>query len=221
MLNNIASLHFLTQDLPAYSHEEQAKVACESGVKWVQLRMKDKPESEMLRIANRVRAITNAFNALLIINDYPAVAKAVEADGVHLGQEDMNWKEARNMLGSNFIIGLSVHSFPEIQEAKNADVNYFGLGPFRFTQTKDKLDPVLGLKGINEIISQAHKQGIVKPMIAIGGIQPVDVNELLKAGVHGVAVSSAINQSQDPAKVIHELLSQLSFLNTKHKIFSI
>ena len=221
MRNEIATLHFLTQDLPGYSHEDQVKVACEAGVKWVQLRMKNKPEHEMLRIAQQVRTITRGFNAVLIINDHPLIAKEVEADGVHLGQEDMNWQEARKILGSDFIIGLSVHSFHEIIDAKHADVNYFGLGPYRFTQTKEKLDPVLGLKGIYEIISRAHAQGIAKPIIAIGGIQSEDVGELLKTGVSGIAISSAINQSPEPAKAIHAFLSQLSSLNIKHETFTI
>src|SRR4030095_17014063 len=174
MSKQIATFHYLTQDLTDYSHVEQAQTACEAGVRWVQLRAKNRKFKEWLDIAKQTREITSVFGALLIINDSPEMANLVNADGVHLGQQDMPWREARKILSQDKLIGLSVHSVKELTEARDAEVDYFGVGPFRFTSTKEKMDPVLGLTGIQQIIAAARMQEVQRPFIVIGGIQLTD-----------------------------------------------
>jgi thiamine-phosphate pyrophosphorylase len=205
----IASLHYLTQDMPQRSHEEQVRLACVAGVKWIQLRVKNHSFADWLMIAIRVKEITDRFDVTLIINDSVEIAKAVDAAGVHLGQEDFSPTGARKILGAEKIIGYSTHSFHELFAAKNLDVDYFGLGPFRFTLTKDKLNPALGMEGISEIIQQARGRAISKPIIAIGGIQLNDVTELLEAGIDGIAVSSAINLADAPAGMMAQFQKEL------------
>src|SRR5258706_3095604 len=129
MRKPIASFHFLTQDIPQRGHEEQIRIACEAGVKWIQLRVKGKPPETWLEIAKRAREITRVFNVTLIINDNVTIAKAVNADGVHLGKQDESVEAARKILGYEKIIGYSCHSFSELHSAKNFNVDYFGLGP--------------------------------------------------------------------------------------------
>lgn len=209
MRKSISKLHYLTQDLESISHQEQVRIACEAGVKWIQLRVKNKNFDEWKRIALEVKAITEKFDCTLIINDNVAIANESDADGVHLGQQDLNWQQARNILGDKKIIGFSTHSIEELNAAKNYDVDYFGLGPFRFTSTKENLNPVLGLEGFRNIISFAKTSGIQQSIIAVGGIQLNDIEDLINAGGDGVAVSSAINLSIDPMNAAKEFLSQL------------
>jgi thiamine-phosphate pyrophosphorylase len=209
MRKPVASLHYLTQDLPHRSHEEQVRLACEAGVKWIQLRIKNRSFLEWLEISKRVKAITDRYDVTLIINDSVEIAGAVDASGVHLGQEDSSPGEARTILGEEKIIGCSTHSFDELFAANDLAVDYFGLGPFRFTSTKEKLNAVLGIDGMSAIVKQARIHGISKPIIAIGGIQLGDVGELMQAGMDGVAVSSAINLADEPAERIRQFLSQL------------
>ena len=213
MRNNIASFQYLTQDMTHRSHEEQVHIACKAGIRWIQLRIKTQSFEDWLKTAKEVRRITNDFNATLIINDSVEIAGRAEANGVHLGKEDMSWEEARKILGDEKIIGHSVHSWEELGSAKDFDVDYFGIGPFRFTSTKKNLDPVLGLEGIREITMKAKRSGITKPLIAIGGIQRDDVRPLMEAGLHGVAVSSAINMSGNPEDSIRAFLNQFDTIN--------
>ncbi len=217
MRRDIASLHYLTQDLARFSHQDQVKMACAAGIKWVQLRVKNKNQKEWLKIATDVKQITSENDCILIINDDVQIAKEVDADGVHLGQEDMHWQAARKILGDQKLIGFSTHSMDELDTAKDFDVDYFGLGPFRFTATKEKLHPVLGKDGFTKIISGYKASEIKKPVIVIGGIQMNDVEEIMKAGAQGIAVSSAINLSDHPIQAIHQFNARLQFFHSKNK----
>ncbi len=218
MRKPIAILHYLTQDLPHRTHEEQVRIACEAGVKWIQLRVKNKSFDEWIMIAKNARQITHDFNVTLIINDNMNIAQELNADGVHLGLEDISWMDARKILGSEKIIGYSAHSLEDLLTAKDFDVDYFGLGPFRFTSTKENLHPVLGMEKMKKIIQQARVSGITKPIIAIGGIQLSDVKEILEAGANGIAVSSAINNAPDPIDAAREFLEQLYTISNNFKV---
>lgn len=211
----IANLHYLTQDLDHRTHDEQVRIACEAGVKWIQLRVKNKSFDEWLKIGLSARQITNRFNVTLIVNDNLNIAKEINADGAHLGQEDISWMEARKILGEEKIVGYSTHSLEDLLVAKNFRVDYFGLGPYHFTSTKENLHAVLGLDKMKRIIQQAQVAGITQPIIAIGGIQLNDVEEILEAGANGIAVSSAINLSQEPADATRRFLKQLQTISNK------
>ena len=191
------------------SHEEQVRIACDAGIRWIQLRVKDKSVDECLQIAEAVKKITDNFNVTLIINDSLTIAREIDADGVHLGKQDESIDAARKILGDEKIIGYSAHSFSELQTAKNFNVDYFGLGPVRFTTTKKNLDDILGLEGTEQTIRQARAAGISLPIISIGGIELHDISRLINAGANGIAVSSAINLSHDPSSSIKKFLQQL------------
>jgi len=194
----ISKLHYITQDLPGFSHDELAEFACKGGADWIQLRIKNKPFDEWMKIAAKTKSVCLKYKAKLIVNDHAQIAKEVKADGVHLGKNDMDPKEARKMLGDNFIIGASTNTVEDVKHILDAGVDYIGVGPFRFTSTKEKLNPVLGLEGVRVI---AEKFGNRIPMIAIGGIQPEDIESLIQTGIYGVAVSSAINLAENKSEM--------------------
>ncbi|MCX6352627.1 MAG: thiamine phosphate synthase, partial [Bacteroidetes bacterium] len=175
------------------SHVQQAELACQGGVKWLQFRTKKLALEEWTKTAKAIREITNKFGCKLIVNDSPNIAKSSKADGVHLGKKDMPIEEARSILGADFIIGATANNLEDILKLSTSSADYIGLGPFRFTQTKENLSPVLGEEEIKEILALK----ISKPIIMIGGITLSDLPQLKKLGAHGVAISSAINLSAD------------------------
>lgn len=201
----INTFHYLTQDLPDVSHQELTETACANGIRWVQLRVKNKPLDEILGIARDVRAITQKYKAVLIINDHPEIALAVDADGVHLGKQDMPVAEARRWLGPAKIIGGTANTWEDVLALKDTGVDYIGLGPYRFTSTKENLSPVLGIDGY---LALTRLHTFMPLLIAIGGIQLADVQPLMQTGIHGIAVSSAINLAQDRPAAIRGFLDQ-------------
>lgn len=202
----ISQLHYITQDLPDFTHAQLAEMACKGGANWIQLRTKNKSHDEWLRIAQETKLVCLKYSAKLIINDNIEIANEIHADGVHLGREDMNPLEARKILGDNIIIGGSTNTIEDIEQQIANKCDYIGTGPFRFTSTKEKINPILGLDGIKKIAGQfAHKI----PIIAIGGITVKDVRSLLQTGIHGIAVSSGINLSIDKINATENFLSEI------------
>ena len=202
----ISRLHYITQDLPGFSHAQLAEFACKGGADWVQLRVKNKTYDEWLRMAQEAKLVCLKYGAKLIINDNVRIAKEVGADGVHLGKEDMNPKEARKILGSNFIIGGSTNSMEDVRRMMENGCEYIGIGPYRFTSTKENLNPVLGLEGIRKIADQFGKK---IPMVAIGGIKLEDIEPLMQTGIREVAVSSGINLAEDKIGTTEKFLKEL------------
>ncbi|HET6243862.1 MAG: thiamine phosphate synthase [Bacteroidetes bacterium] len=206
----ISRFHYITQDIPGYSHTELAEIACKNGVQWVQLRLKEVNYDLWLKTASETLEICKKYNARLIINDNVEVALKINADGVHLGAGDMSPEKARKILGYGPIIGATANTMDDIERLSQLEIDYIGLGPFRFTSTKKNLSPVLGMEGLKKI-STSLKHNV--PLVAIGGIKPEDVEEILSTGVHGIAVSSAINMAEDKGKVIKAFLDKLNIKN--------
>ena len=206
----ISTLHYITQDLTHVSHWEQARLACEGGADWVQLRMKNRAYSDWKETALRTQEVCKKFGTTFIINDNAQIALEIEADGVHLGKTDFSPIEAREMLGGKFIIGGTSNTFEDVLFLHEAKVNYIGLGPFRFTKTKKNLSPILGLEGYQSILQQYKMANLSLPIIAIGGITLDDVAILKANNLHGIAISSLINLAENPVavtKVLRKLLS--------------
>lgn len=185
-------------------------MAIEGGCRWIQLRMKGASDEEVLETAAGLIDICRDNNAFLIIDDRVKVVNELKVSGVHLGKEDMDPMEARELLGPDAIIGLTANTAEDILKFKNKDVDYVGLGPFRFTTTKEKLSPVLGLDGYKKIVKDVRDAGMEIPIVAIGGITLEDVEPLMKTGVNGIAMSGAIIKAPDPmlytSKVMEKLL---------------
>lgn len=202
-------LQFITNETEKYNHIEGAKLALEGGCKWIQLRMKNYPKSEIIEVAKEINKLCKQYNAILIIDDYPDIAMEVKADGVHLGKNDMNSIEARNLMGEEYIIGGTANSFEDIQRLLIANVDYIGLGPYRFTKTKEKLSPILGIKGYENIINKCKEHNYKTPIVAIGGIEIEDIPSLVKMGVNGVVISGYILNNENPTLITENLINTL------------
>jgi thiamine-phosphate pyrophosphorylase len=204
----IERFQYLSQDdIADADHIQLIKEACRQGVKWIQLRIKNISGIKLLDIASDIREICKSYHTRLIINDYVDIAKEVKADGVHLGKHDMDIVQARQILGKEFIIGGTCNSFKDISELSKKGVDYIGLGPFNYTNSKQNLSPVLGLEGIRDILTECKEAKINIPVIVIGGICQSDVESIINCGAYGVAVSGAINHASNRTEAFKSFLS--------------
>lgn len=199
----IPKLHYISQGSSPKAHLEHIQRACQSGAELVQLRLKNYSEKKILKAAEEAREITEHFQTRLIINDHYKVAKVVKADGVHLGKLDTCPETARKMLYSWQIIGGTANTLEDCENLNIKKVDYIGLGPYRYTKTKDNLSPILGLEGYQHIIENLKTE---TPIIAIGGITINDIPELLKTGVYGIAASGEITKAFGTIEKIKKIL---------------
>ena len=204
MNKKIHTLHYLSVDDEKESHAEQIYSICLAGVRCIQLRIKNKPKKEILPIAKEAREICTSFGAQLIINDFPEIAAAVGADGLHLGKEDISICEARKIVGDACMIGGSANAIEDLISISESGANYIGLGPLRYTATKKNLSSTLGFGGIRMIMQQFQTKKYNIPVIAIGGIVATDIPELMNIGFHGAAVSGALFHSKNRRDVFLE-----------------
>ena len=191
-------LQFITNSSIPSVAISQAVAAMEGGCKWVQLRMKDSPRDTVVSTARELKSICAKYDCILIIDDLVDVAKELQLDGVHLGKNDMPPAQARLILGMGAIIGGTANTFNDIHNLARQDIDYIGLGPFRYTTTKANLSPIIGIDGYSSIITQCRENKIYIPTVAIGGITYDDIPGIMHTGVNGVAVSGYIINATDP-----------------------
>ena len=201
------AIQFITHNTGSIGYVEGARMALEGGCKWIQLRMKDASDDEVRKAAAEIQPMCKEHEAVFLLDDRVKLAKELHADGVHLGKNDMPIDEARRILGEEYIIGGTANTFEDIQRIAAQGADYIGCGPFRFTTTKKNLAPVLGIEGYRDIIAKMRNAGINIPMVAIGGITPDDIDEILATGVHGIAVSGTVLNADDPVAMMKSLLS--------------
>lgn len=183
----IEGLCFITdRNICDLTPKEMSSIILGTGVKWIQYREKSKPRREIYNEAKLLRKLTTEFKAAFIVNDHADIVLAVNADGVHLGQEDLPLKEARKILGQKKIIGISTHSIEQAIDAEAGGANYIGFGPIFHTVTKDAGEP----RGINML--REVKSRVSIPVVAIGGINIENLKSVMDTGTDAVAVASAI-----------------------------
>lgn len=209
----IPKLHYISQGNTAKEHLENIQKACTSGAELVQLRLKNISEKKVLKLAQEARSITSHFQTRLIINDYYKIAKDVKADGVHLGKTDTCPTIARTHLYTWQIIGGTANTLEDCEALIKKEVDYIGLGPFKFTSTKNNLSPVLGLNGYTAITEALKTK---TPIIGIGGITLKDVKDILETGISGVAVSKTITDDFNKIRTFNELLKASSTQEQRH-----
>ncbi|WP_026728630.1 thiamine phosphate synthase [Flavobacterium denitrificans] len=183
--------------------------ALDAGCDWIQMRFKNQTAKDTFALAEAVKFLCEEYLANFIVNDDLHLAEQIAADGVHLGLTDMKINEARAILGNTKIIGGTANTFEDIQNHAKNGADYIGLGPFRFTNTKEKLSPILGLSGYFEILQKMKKNKITIPVFAIGGITLKDVNPLMETGIYGIALSGLITESDEKEKLIQQLNEKL------------
>jgi thiamine-phosphate pyrophosphorylase len=181
---------------PAAGWVPTAEHMVRCGVTWIQLRMKGGTAGERLRIASELRRCVPRGHRL-IINDDARLAEAVGADGVHLGQGDMDIDEARAILGPGALVGLSTHSLPQLEAACERGPDYVGMGPVFPTGTKLDAEPCIGLDGLARMV--AHS---TVPSVAIGGIGLERVRAVMGTGVGGLCAVGPVCRSRQPAAII-------------------
>ncbi|MBQ7213620.1 MAG: thiamine phosphate synthase [Bacteroidales bacterium] len=199
-------VQFITHQNTRYSYVEGALMALEGGCRWIQLRMKEASDEEVAAAAQQLLPRCRACGAVFILDDRVALVREIGADGVHLGKTDMPVAEARRLLGHDFIIGGTANTLDDILSHAQQGADYIGCGPFRFTETKKKLAPVLGLEGYRQIMAGLRERDIRLPVVAIGGIRPDDLPDLASTGVNGVAVSGCVLGSDDPVAAMARLV---------------
>ena len=191
-------LQFITHFTERHTYLDSARIALEGGCRWVQLRMKDADEGLFVATAREVRALCDRFGATFIIDDHAELVGATGADGVHLGKNDMPVAEARRILGPDIVIGGTANTFDDVKALAEAGADYIGCGPFRFTTTKQRLSPVLGLEGYRRIVRRMRENDISLPIVAIGGITFDDIGPIMRTGVTGIALSGSVLRADDP-----------------------
>lgn len=193
----------LTASQCAQSLDWTIAEAAAGGASIFQLREKAMPDRELLQSARQVREWTRKANALFIVNDRPDIARLVEADGVHLGQEDLPVRDARRILGPDSLIGVSTHSLPQLRQAILDGADYLGVGP-TFPSTTKSFDALAGLKFVGEAFSATSL-----PAFALGGIAPENIAQVIAAGANRVAVSAAVATSEEPRDIVRQLMDSL------------
>jgi len=180
-----------------------ARQAIPSGIDILQMREKHKTFEELAKLGKELKDLCKKHNVVFIINDNPNLAKEVDADGVHLGQEDIAKhpiKQTRQLL-KNKIIGLSTHSLEQVKQANKLDIDYLAYGPVFKTQTKEYH---LGTNHIKEILQISEK-----PVFFIGGIKLNNLNQLTELGVKNIAMITAITNAQNIQETIKDIKSRL------------
>lgn len=181
---------------------ETVRKALTGGVTILQYREKSAPTRVMIEEASVLRELCRSFDVPFIINDRLDVAIAVDADGVHLGQDDMPPHIARRILGANKIIGLTVHNEKELSDAHRLDINYVSFAPVFPTSTKPDHQSPLGIEGVRRLASLSRL-----PSVAIGGIKEHHLEALAKTGINGICVVSAILGSENPQEAAKRFIS--------------
>lgn len=182
---------------PQYTHAALAEKILLGGCHILQLRIKRAKGSleipaQVLHAAHEISKLKNSFDFTFIVNDYVDIAMEVGADGIHVGSDDTRPDEIRRQVGDNLLIGYSSHSLEEAQKAALLPVDYVALGAIYPTKTKGPGHPVQGLKTLKQVVS-----AIDKPLVAIGGINRTNINDVLATGVACVAMITGLSEAND------------------------
>ncbi|MFO7784518.1 MAG: thiamine phosphate synthase [Thermodesulfobacteriota bacterium] len=201
-IGGIGRLHVLTDTViqETFSHVELAGMAAAGGADVVQYRQKQGSTRSLIETAAQIKTVCRAAGAVFIVNDRIDVALAVEADGVHLGQEDFPIRLARELLGPERIIGGSASTPEEARACVEDGADYIGYGPVFTTTSKDDAGPACGLEGLRQLCGS-----IDVPVIAIGGVSQDNAARVLESGAHGIAVISSVCCQVDPEEAAHRL----------------
>lgn len=200
-------LQFISHYTEKYDYLDSIRMALEGGCRWIQLRIKNATDDEVRPIAIRAQEMCRDVGATFIIDDRVELVRELHADGVHLGKTDMSIVLAREILGKSAIIGGTANTYFDVRALFASGANYVGCGPFRFTTTKKKLSPILGLEGYSDIINQMKANGINIPIVAIGGITADDIESIMQTGVSGIALSGAVLNAANPIEEMKRIIN--------------
>ncbi len=202
-------LQYIAHHNAAHDELSGAMVALEGGCRWVQLRMKGASDEHFIEVAHKLAKACRSYGATFLLNDRAHLVEQCGADGVHLGREDISVVAARAQLGESMIIGGTANTHEDIKRLVESGVDYIGYGPFRFTTTKERLSPVLGLEGYQQVSRFKAESGYSVPIVAIGGITLEDIRPIMACGVQGIALSGTIINAQNPVSTTKKIIGEL------------
>jgi thiamine-phosphate pyrophosphorylase len=185
---------------PKDGYESLTRLAVKTKLPAIQLRYKESDKTHLHRIAKKMRALTLGSQTLFIVNDHPDIAAAIQADGVHVGQDDLPPEKVRKIVGPKMLVGLSTHNLVQVEKATIEPVDYIGFGPLFHTTSKADPDPVVGL---HMLLKASKISGV--PIVAIGGITLDRIKTMDLSTCLNVAVISAVCQAENPLDVMQTL----------------
>ena len=201
-MENISIYIIVTK--PRLSYSTIAEKCVSHGIKMLQLREKHLSDKELIKIGKEIRSITKGTSTNFVVNDRPDIAAICDADYLHLGQDDMPIEDARKIVG-NMKIGLSTHSIEQAKEALSQNPNYIGFGPIYPTNAKAKPDKPVGTEQLKQVLGFSNV-----PVIAIGGIFPENINQVIEAGAKNIAMVRHFMQTEEFDKRVIELNELIS-----------
>ena len=207
IMKQIGKLHLLTDTVlqSRFSHMEITRLGIAGGADTIQYRQKSGSTREMIEIARNMKRLCSEAGVTFIVNDRLDVAIAAEADGAHLGQDDFPIPMARELLGEGRIIGGSAATLDEARKCLSEGADYVGFGPVYPTSSKDDAGPVSGIDILKQVV-----EIIPLPIIAIGGVGPENIPDVMRAGARGIAVISAVCCQDDPEEATRALYQALN-----------
>ncbi len=204
-----SKIQYISQGATAHEQLNNIRQVLDAGCSWVQLRFKNAAKHEVIPLAEKVKELCRTYDATFILNDYPQLANQMDTDGVHLGLLDMPINDARALLGNEKIIGGTANTLSDVKQRIQEGCDYIGLGPLRFTPTKEKLSPILGISGYQIILEALKEEEVQIPIYAIGGITLEDISALTACGIYGIAVSGILTQHPNKKQLIKNLKTSL------------
>lgn len=191
-----------------------AEACLAGGARFLQIRAKQSPSGALLQICEQVMALARPAGAAVIVNDRADIARLSQADGVHVGQDDLDPADARRILGGFAVIGLSTHSIEQARAAARAPVSYIAVGPVFATSSKVTGYDAVGTALVREVRDLLDTAGVDTPIVAIGGITLERAPDVIRAGAASVAVISDLLSGGDPAARVRDYLRTLGGATT-------
>lgn len=201
MLTNFGLYLIITN--PTLTYQEIARIAVKHNLRYLQLREKHLSDRELIAVSKEIMKITNNTKTKFIINDRADIAKIVDADGLHLGQDDISLADAKSIFGENKIYGLSTHSLQQAQKALAEKPDYIGYGPIFPTPTKVNPDPTVGLENIKQVVASSPL-----PVVHLGGIDESNVDDVINAGAKNVCLVRYLMECEDLEEKVVKIMSK-------------
>lgn len=193
----IEKLQYITHDLPHLSHVAQVQMACEAGAKWIQYRCLSKTDEELLTEINLIAEICDDWGTTLVVTDHIHLNGKADIQGFHIEDMEADFTILRKLVGNDITLGGSANTLENIIRLANEGADYAGFGPFAHTATNPNDLPLLGVEGYSVILKKLKALSVEIPILAVGGVEFSDVESLMQTGIHGIAVSGAINLADD------------------------
>ncbi|MGB1219713.1 MAG: thiamine phosphate synthase [Flavobacteriales bacterium] len=188
------------------NHLPGIQKALDSGIQWIQLRMKNRSVQEIENQSIELIKLAKPYQAICILNDYYHKVQDLGFDGVHLGKADAKPDLVRGIFGDSYLIGQTCHTLQEFQDLDIESTDYVGFGPYKSSETKTNLTKTHGLAGFNSILNQLNLDNL-PPIVGIGGLTIQDIPDILSTKIHGIAASALVKNNT--TKDLQNLIKQI------------